>query len=134
MENEKNNKNHKKIFTKERIILFTIGLLTGAVIATAAFFIYVNVAGVGTGNSNQSAQMPDGTPPEMPEGETPPEMPEGETPDDEATDNETINDENDTTSRTSDNSENSTSQSNNNNKSQPPAKPSEKKTKKNAEE
>ena len=84
MENEKDNNVKKKIFTKERVLLFIIGMLTGAVITTAAFFIYVNVAGVNLGGSSseQSMQMPGGTPPEMPDGEapngeggTPPEKP-----------------------------------------------------------
>ena len=95
MENEKDNIK-KKIFTKERVILFTIGFLTGAVIATTAFFIYVNVAGVGTSSSEQSMGMPGGTPPEMPNGEdgkdsesgTPPELPDGEAPSEKKTKSE----------------------------------------------
>ena len=71
----------KKDTTKEKIILFVIGVLTGAVISTGAFFAYIKLAGVGannTSNTNQSNQMPGGTPPEMPSGDqgnTPPEMP-----------------------------------------------------------
>ena len=71
----------KKDTTKEKIILFVIGVLTGAVISTGAFFAYIKLAGVGTNNTsntNQSNQMPGSTPPEMPSGDqsgTPPEMP-----------------------------------------------------------
>ena len=68
--------------TKEKIILFVIGVLTGAVISTGAFFAYIKLAGVGTTSSNQSMQMPGGgTPPEMPSGSqggTPPEIPSGD--------------------------------------------------------
>ena len=78
----------EKKVTKDKVILFVIGVLVGAVLATAAFFIYVKVAGVGTNSGEQSMQMPGGdggTPPEMPSGEmpdgeggTPPEMPDSE--------------------------------------------------------
>ena len=71
----------KKDTTKEKIILFIIGVLTGAVISTGAFFAYIKLAGVGTNSGNQSMQMPGGTPPEMPsnnQGGTPPEMPNGD--------------------------------------------------------
>ncbi len=71
----------KKDTTKEKIILFVIGVLTGAVISTSAFFAYIKLAGVGTNSGNQSMQMPGGTPPEMPsnnQSDTPPEMPSGE--------------------------------------------------------
>ena len=76
----------KKDVTKEKIILFVIGVLIGAVISTAAFFVYTKTLGTGnTTNSSSSQQMPGGggTPPEMPSGEngsnsqggTPPEKP-----------------------------------------------------------
>ena len=79
MENERDN---KKDAAKEKIILFVIGVLVGAVISTAAFFVYAKTLGSSdTGSSSQ--QMPSGTPPEMPSGEsdqssqgdTPPEKP-----------------------------------------------------------
>lgn len=73
-----NEKPITKDTTKEKIILFVIGVLTGAVISTGAFFAYIKLAGVGTTSTNQSMQMPGGTPPEMPSGDqggTPPEMP-----------------------------------------------------------
>ncbi len=72
----------KKDTTKEKIILFVIGVLIGAVVSTAAFFVYTKT--LGTSSSNESSyQMPGGTPPEMPSGEngsnnqggTPPEKP-----------------------------------------------------------
>lgn len=76
-----NEKPITKDTTKEKIILFVIGVLTGAVISTGAFFAYIKLAGVGTTSGNQSMQMPGGgTPPEMPSGDqsgTPPEMPSG---------------------------------------------------------
>ena len=78
----------KKDVTKEKIILFVIGVLIGAVISTAAFFVYTKTLGTGNAtNSSSSQQMPGGgTPPEMPNGEndsnsqggTPPEKPSDE--------------------------------------------------------
>ena len=75
----------KKDVTKEKIILFVIGVLVGAVISTAAFFVYTKTLGTGSSTSGSSSQqMPGGgTPPEMPSGEngsngqggTPPEKP-----------------------------------------------------------
>ena len=69
----------KKDTTKEKIILFVIGVLVGAVISTAAFFVYTKTLGTNNGGST-SQQMPGGTPPEMPSGQssqggTPPEKP-----------------------------------------------------------
>lgn len=68
-----------------KIVLFVIGVLIGAVISSAAFLISVNTLGVGSsagGSSQQGGQG--GTPPEMPsgesrqngQGETPPEKPD----------------------------------------------------------
>lgn len=76
----------KKDFLKEKIILFVIGVLVGAVISTGAFFAYIKMAGVGCNSGEHSMQMPGGTPPEMPSGEngpsgqggTPPELPSGQ--------------------------------------------------------
>ena len=72
----------KKDVTKEKIILFIIGVLVGAVISTAAFFVYAKTLGAGNAtNSSSSRQMPGdgGTPPEMPSGQNqggaPAEMP-----------------------------------------------------------
>ena len=81
MENEA--KKEKKDLTKEKIILFVIGVLVGAVISTAAFFVYTKTLGTSNNSNTSSQQMPGGTPPEMPSGDnagngqggTPPEMP-----------------------------------------------------------
>ena len=83
MENENIN---RKDAQKEKIILFVIGVLVGAVISTAAFFVYTKTLGTSSNTSGSSSQqMPGGggTPPEMPSGEngsnsqggTPPEKP-----------------------------------------------------------
>ncbi len=78
----------KKDVTKEKIILFVIGVLVGAVISTAAFFVYIKTLGTSSNTGGSSSQqMPGGgTPPEMPSGEngsngqggTPPEKPSDE--------------------------------------------------------
>ena len=80
------NENVRRDDTKGKIMLFVIGVLLGAVIASAAFLISVNTLGINNGGGS-SAQMPGGggTPPEMPSGDksqsgqsqqgTPPEMP-----------------------------------------------------------
>lgn len=82
MENEI--KNEKKDVAKEKIILFVIGVLVGAVISTVAFFVYTKTLGTSSDTgSSASRQMPGGTPLEMPSGDnsgngqggTPPEMP-----------------------------------------------------------
>ena len=68
---------------KEKIILFVIGVLIGAVISTVAFFVCVKTLGVDSNTGSSSQHMPGGTPPEMPSGEsngqsgTPPEKPSG---------------------------------------------------------
>lgn len=64
---------------KDKIIIFIIGLLVGAVIATGAFFVYSKVTTCNT-NSNSQMQMPGGNPPSMPGGQNsenggPPEKP-----------------------------------------------------------
>ena len=62
------NENIRRDDTKGKIILFVIGVLLGAVIASAAFLISVNTLGVDN-NGGASMQMPGGgTPPEMPSG------------------------------------------------------------------
>lgn len=67
--------------SKDKVFLFVIGVLVGAVISTGAFFAYIKLAGVGSGQSSQ--MQGGGTPPEMPggsengQGGTPPEMPSG---------------------------------------------------------
>ena len=57
---------------KEKILIFIIGFLVGAVIATGAFYIYTK----SNSNSTNNTQMQGGQPPEMPSGE----MPSGEPP------------------------------------------------------
>ena len=66
---------------KEKIMIFIIGLLSGAIISTGAFYLYTST----TNNcdcSNQSTKINSGQPPEMPNGEKPdgepPEKPNGE--------------------------------------------------------
>ena len=58
---------------KDKILLFVIGVLVGAVIVTGAFFIY-------TKSSCSSNNGPGGNPPSMQNSENggPPEMPNGE--------------------------------------------------------
>ena len=79
-----NDKIKNKDVAKEKIILFVIGVLIGAVISTAAFFVYTKTLGADSStNSSSSQQMPGGTPPEKPSGNnsgngqdgTPPEKP-----------------------------------------------------------
>lgn len=52
---------------RDKIILFVIGVLVGAVISAGAFLISVNTLGANRGNG----QMPAGTPPEMSNGQGP---------------------------------------------------------------
>ena len=63
---------------KDKIIVFVIGVLVGAVISTGAFYVYSTTSN--SCNNNQPTQMNGGTPPEMPNGQNnqngqPPEMP-----------------------------------------------------------
>ena len=67
---------------KDKIILFVIGLLVGAVIATGAFYVYTTATN-SCNSSNQNTKMISGQPPEMPSGRQgerrePPEKPNGE--------------------------------------------------------
>ena len=67
---------------KDKIILFVIGLLVGAVIATGAFYVYTTTTN-SCNSSNQNTKMISGQPPEMPSGRQgerrePPEKPNGE--------------------------------------------------------
>ena len=68
---------------KNKILIFVIGLLVGAVIATGVFYIYT----IKNNNCANNTQMPAGERPEMPSGQIPqmpngerPEMPNGEPP------------------------------------------------------
>ena len=60
---------------KNTIIIFVIGVLVGAVIATGAFYIYTTTSN--TCNNTQNMEMNGGTPPSMPNGQ-PPEKPSGD--------------------------------------------------------
>ena len=66
---------------KDRILLFIIGVLIGAIIATGAFYVYTTTNN--TCSNTNNTQMNGGTPPEMPNGQnnengTPPEKPSEE--------------------------------------------------------
>ena len=79
MENEIRQQNERN----QKIILFVIGVLVGAVIATSAFLICVKTIGLNDNGGSSMQGGPGGTPPEMPSGSssssgqngTPPEMP-----------------------------------------------------------
>ena len=68
---------------KNKILVFIIGLLIGAIIIASGFLIYKNVSKntnqTTSGEQNQITERTDGnnSSPEMPNGETPPEKPEG---------------------------------------------------------
>ncbi len=69
---------------KEKIMIFIIGILVGAVIATGVFYMYSN-SNKTCDCTNQNMQFNGGEPPEMPNGgpremngEEPPEKPDGE--------------------------------------------------------
>ena len=61
---------------KDKIIMFIIGILVGAIISTGAFYIYTTTT-VKCDCSNQNIGMNGGEPPEKPDGENgePPEKP-----------------------------------------------------------
>ena len=102
-----NNLIDKKVAKKQKIIFLVIGILVGAVLATAAFLIYTKatensntssethsqqapMSGNAPGSDNESSDSSDnnsqGTPPEKPDGDdsqsgqggTPPEKPDGD--------------------------------------------------------
>ena len=54
---------------KDKILLFIIGVLVGAVISTGAFFVYTKTTTCNT-NNNQITETPGGTPPSMPNGQS----------------------------------------------------------------
>ena len=65
---------------KDKIIIFIIGLLVGAVIATGAFFVYTKATTTCNTNNNNQMGMPGGNPPSIPNGQNsengqPPEKP-----------------------------------------------------------
>ena len=63
---------------KDKILMFVIGFLAGAVVASGAFFAYTAINGNST-NTNNNGQMTMGEPPEKPSGSNengaPPEKP-----------------------------------------------------------
>ena len=72
---------------KDKILVFIIGLLVGAVITASGFLIYQNVnkntKQMPSGEQMQMMEKPDGQePPEMPNGQNgqPPAMPNGQNP------------------------------------------------------
>lgn len=120
-----NNETKPKFITKDKVCIFIIGILLGAVVASGAFLIYSNVTkdsqssqmqGGGTppnmSEGGTPPSMPDGsTPPEMPDGETPPELPDGEAP------SESPNNGSSSSGSNSDNSNSDNSNSDNSNSS-----------------
>ncbi len=50
---------------KDKILLFVIGVLVGAIISTGAFFVYTKVTTSCNTNSNNQIGMPRGNPPSM---------------------------------------------------------------------
>lgn len=73
---------------KEKVLPFIIGVLVGAIIASAGFMIYINTHKIGRKhdfnrplqmNQSQDSSSSNGTPPELPNGEKPSENPNGET-------------------------------------------------------
>ena len=62
---------------KDKILLFVIGVLVGAVISTGAFFVYSKMSTTCNTNSNNQIGMPGGNPPSMQDGQSgqPPEKP-----------------------------------------------------------
>ena len=67
---------------KDKIMIFIIGVLVGAVLSTGAFYIYTAISSKDSGNNMQmnGGQPPDGDPPEKPDGEGGqlPDKPDGE--------------------------------------------------------
>ena len=90
---------------KDKILILVIGILIGAVLTSAGFFIYEKNNSSATQNETQNQMMerPDRAMPngEMPDGKTPPEKPEGDL-NDENKDNSKLK--NESTEKTSRNS------------------------------
>lgn len=53
--------------TKDKIIIFVVGIILGAILSTGAIILYTN--STNNNNNNQITQNPGGTPPEMPQGQ-----------------------------------------------------------------
>ena len=56
---------------KDKIIIFLIGLLLGAIISTGSIYFYT----VANNSNNQNMQIPNGMPPSGQMNETPPDVP-----------------------------------------------------------
>ena len=56
---------------KDKIIMFVIGVLVGAVLSTGVFFLYTKMNSSNTTSTTQSQGVSDENPPEMPGGERP---------------------------------------------------------------
>ena len=69
---------------KNKVLIFIIGLLIGAIITAAGFLIYqkthTNANQTSSEGNMQMMEKPDGEPPAKPDGENSGSMPEGETP------------------------------------------------------
>ena len=65
---------------KDKIIMFVVGLLVGAIISTGSIYFYT-VANGSNNNAQQNMQMPNGAPPNNQSGGNgqPPSMPNGNT-------------------------------------------------------
>ena len=64
------------VYMKDKIVLFVIGVLVGAIIATGSFYVYT----IANSNCNSNQMNNSGQPPEMPNGQNgqngqPPELP-----------------------------------------------------------
>ena len=55
---------------KDKILLFVIGVLVGAIISTGAFFVYTKMSTTCNTSSNSQIEMPGGNPPSMQDGES----------------------------------------------------------------
>ena len=56
---------------KDKIVLFVIGVLVGAVISTGAFYVYTTTSN--SCNNNNPQEMNGGTPPDKPSGDNAPQ-------------------------------------------------------------
>lgn len=66
---------------KDKIMLFVIGILVGAIISTGAFFVYTKATSKCNTNNNSQMKLPGGNPPSMQNSQNdqkgePPEKPE----------------------------------------------------------
>ena len=67
---------------KEKVTIFIIGLLLGAIISTASIYFYTLANNNSDNQNNSGMQMPGGNQPDMPNGQfggngNPPDMPNG---------------------------------------------------------